>query len=126
MSEVELMQTGQSALSNSIAIFATFLTILGAYLVAANTIGARLNRTQILILNALFMVFSLLEIFSVHTSLVVANSYFERADAANTTYQIGGYVSAVWFGTVINTLAAIGCLLFMRDIRKTNGREEST
>ena len=126
MTEADLMQAAQSVASNAIAIFAVYITVLGAYLVTAYTIGAKLTPLQLIIVNGLFVVFSALSIWSVLTTFLVAESYFAEIYLINPNRGVSSNPEFIWIGLVINSLAALACMLFMWDVRKSSREERST
>ena len=63
MTPYEMADLAQSNFSNSIAAIALYITLVFAYLAAAYFVGKDLSRSQVTILNALFLTFSVLNSF---------------------------------------------------------------
>ena len=65
MTPYEYADLAQSAFGNAASTFAVNLTILSAYLIAAYTVGDKLTRTQLAILNVLFVLSSAFTVFTI-------------------------------------------------------------
>ena len=56
MSPAEWIEMSQQAASNAAAIYAIFLTIMSAYIVASYVVGRDLNRGQTTLINSFLLV----------------------------------------------------------------------
>ena len=63
MEAVDWLNIAPQALSNSIAFFMGFLSLVSAYLVVAYVVGKELLRSQVIVINFLFAVSAILTIF---------------------------------------------------------------
>ena len=63
MDSVDWLNIAPQAMSNSIAFFMGFVTVVSAYLVVAYVVGRELLRSQVIVINLLFVATSLLTVF---------------------------------------------------------------
>ena len=75
MSEADLMNVVQGIISNSIATFAVFVSLVGGYLVTAYLAGKNLTRSQTVIISTLFFVFVALNIQTQYNFIELSNIY---------------------------------------------------
>ena len=109
----------QSAFSNSIAAVAIYLTLVFAYLAAAYFVGKDLTRSQVTILNALFLTFSLLNSFGV---AAYTNGGVQFAIRSGFTNTANFFAPRLWLAPMIGICCLLGitiCLKFMWDLRHT-------
>lgn len=59
MTQAELIEATQTMLGNAISLFVAFVSLVSAYLVVAYLIGKKLTRTQLVILNFLYLAVTL-------------------------------------------------------------------
>jgi hypothetical protein len=121
----EALDLGQSALSNSLAAYAVFLSLAFAYLLAAYQVGAALSHLQVRLLTALFVVTIVLLIWSMSAytswayvfSIIARGGKIERSVLATQSW-----VPVLL--AVINALTVAACCSFMWDVRRvrTNKR----
>lgn len=64
MTESELLEHGAAFWSNAIALTAIFITILSGYIICAYLVGKSLTRSQIIIVNTLYLGISTLLLLS--------------------------------------------------------------
>ncbi len=117
MTEYELADLLASTISNSLIIAPILISIASAYLVVAWVVGSKLDRSQILLINSLFVGFSLLFGLSWARRIQVALSYQEELLKANPDRmaEIGEWLPPG--AMVIIILTILACLKFMWDIR---------
>ena len=107
----------QSNFSNSIAGMALYLTLVFAYLAAAYFVGKDLTRSQVTILNAVFLTFSLINTFGI---AAYSNAAVKIAIQSGTTIDLGFFAPRPWVAPVVGITCLLGimiCLKFMWDIR---------
>ena len=63
MEPVDWLNIAPQAMSNSIAFFTSFVTVVSAYLVVAYVVGRELLRSQVIVINLLFVATTLLTVF---------------------------------------------------------------
>jgi hypothetical protein len=64
MTTYELADLSQSQLANSLSAFSVFLSVVFAYIVSAYLVGAKLTRPQVRMLTFVFVIVSLLIVWS--------------------------------------------------------------
>ena len=64
MSEFEFAEAFSALISAGLSAMGLYFTAVTGYLITAYLIGARLTRSQLLIISALFVVFALIMIFT--------------------------------------------------------------
>ena len=117
MTPYDLSDLAQSNFSNSIAASALYLTLIFAYLAAAYFVGKDLSRTQVTILNALFLTFSTINTFGV---AAYVNSGVLLAIGSGLVDTASIYAPRLWLAPALGISCLFGitlCLKFMWDIR---------
>ena len=110
MTEYESAELTFSLVGYGMTALALYFTIVSGYLIGAYMVGARLLRSQVLIVTSLFIVFESILVFGSY-------SFFEAAT------RFGGSSSdsiEYWLGPVIaiaEVIGIFGALKFMYDIR---------
>jgi len=120
MTPYEMADLGQSNFSNSLAAIATYLTLVFAYLAAAYFIGKDLTRTQVTILNALFLTFSIVNAFSI---AAYTNGGVQLMIQSGLTNPANFFTPRLWLAPTLGIACLIGimiCLKFMWDLRHPN------
>jgi hypothetical protein len=117
MTPYEMADLAQSNFSNSLAAVALYITLVFAYLAAAYFIGKDLTRSQVTILNALFLTFSVLNSFGVaaYTHLAV-----RLAIQSGSNNAASFFAPRLWVAPMIGICCLLGitiCLKFMWDLR---------
>lgn len=118
MNETEIMEVLQAAYSNQVATFAVFLTMISGYLVLAYMIGNKLDRTQIVIVNSLFLIFATLNVMTSFSFVNVADIYLVELIAVNPERERLYAPEFKWIVAGVHVLVIGACLKFMYDIRK--------
>jgi len=119
MTQYELADLAQSAFGNATSAFAVNLSILSGYLIVSYLVGDKLSRTQVVILNSLFVLTAGFIVFLVvgyassgvrFATLAAPEIASERFFTAKpwTVYAVGG----------INVIGIVAALYFMYDKRK--------
>ena len=119
MTEYELSDLAENALSNFLTSFTIFGTIITAYVIAAFVAGSRLSRLQTLIVNACFLLSStLIGILSV----LIFRVFMRRAEAIATmeTSGVTTVVDFTWMVASLYVILTTGGLLFMWNVRSSN------
>jgi hypothetical protein len=118
MSQYEVLDLAQSALSNSTASYAIFLSIVSGYLITAYLVGADLTRAQVRLLTTLFLIVTAVATWSMSGFLYWADQYSMMArgeGVARTIVSTQPFLPIVV--ATINILTVAGCLFFMWNIR---------
>jgi hypothetical protein len=79
MTPYEYLDVSQSNLSNAIAIVSLFIAVLSGYVVVAYVVGAKLTRTQVMVLNFNYTLWSLYLLASGGTTLSNALTRIRKA-----------------------------------------------
>ena len=117
MTEYELADLVASTVANSLIIAPILISIASAYLVVAWVVGSKLDRSQILLINCLFVGFTLLFGLSWARRIQVALSYQQELLKVNPDRmtELGEWLPPG--AIIIIVLTILGCLKFMWDIR---------
>jgi cation transporter-like permease len=116
MSPYELLDLSQSNFSNSTAIIAVFLSLSFAYLAAAYFVGSKLTRSQVFILNTLYVIFAGI---TAYTAIAFSNGAVKlmlRAGVDPDSFYTGRLWMVEFVGICL-LVAIFMCLKFMWDIR---------
>ena len=116
MTEYELSDYAATLMGNFLTALTVYFSVITAYVIAAFVAGARLTKTQLLIVNSCFIVAAGIVGFLV---VLIFNRFF--AFAAQTPNPIGA-AEPIDFTLPLAILVAgifVGCLVFMWDVRKT-------
>ena len=117
MTEMELAELGSMYSSQGTSLVALWITLLSAYLVAAFLIGERLNSSQILILNCLYIGTATLAIYAAFGALNSQTFYVSLLKELNPA---SPQIANVWINRGIAVLLGMGTLAslkFMWDVR---------
>lgn len=117
MSQYELADTIQSLVGNSIALFVAFVSIVSAYAIVAYLAGVKLHRSQIILVNSVYLLVTVFLIFSQYGLLEIINELSGRLVGLDPEWPA---VGASWTPTAMAmlwTTIVIGSLKFMWDIR---------
>jgi hypothetical protein len=110
----------QSYLGNGIAALAIYLSLVFAYLAAAYIVGKDLTRTQVSILNALFLIFSVITTFGV---AAYTNGGIQLSIQSGIAELTGSVVPRTWIAPTIGSVCLGGIVIslkFMGDLRRPN------
>ena len=121
MSQYELLDLSQSALSNSQASYAIFLSVVSGYLITAYMVGADLTRGQVRLLTILFLVVTALVTWAQSGFVYWADHWSTMArgeSVARTAFSTQPLVPFVL--AAVNALTIAACLIFMWNIRHRN------
>jgi len=116
----DMADLAQSNFSNSLAAIAIYITLVFAYLAAAYFVGKDLTRTQVSILNALFVTFSIINAFGV---AAYTNGGVQLAIRSGLTNPANVFAPRLWVAPTVAIALLIGilmCLKFMWDLRHSN------
>jgi hypothetical protein len=119
VSQYELFDLSQSALSNSMACYAIFLSIVSGYLITAYLVGADLTRGQVRLLTILFLTVTTLTMWGQSGFVHWADQWSATArgeGVSRTVFSTQPYLPLVL--VAVNTLTIAACLLFMWNIRR--------
>lgn len=117
MTEYELADLVASTVANSLIIAPILISIASAYLVVAWVVGSKLDRSQVLLINGLFVSFTLLFGLSWARRIQVALSYQEELLKMNPNRmaELGTWLPPG--AIIVYILIMLACLKFMWDIR---------
>jgi hypothetical protein len=119
MPELELLELAHLSMSNMLASFAIFLTLVSGYLIIAYTAGAEFSRSQVIIINILFVLMSLIFLFGVYGYGQAALDLSLEARDLNPSrpYRSSEHLPVIT--VFVNSLAIVSSMYFMWHIRKT-------
>lgn len=92
---------------------ALYFTVISSYLIIAYMVGAKLARSQLIIVSSLFLVFAVSLVFGTFSFFVAANSFGESS-SSSIEYWLAPIIA------VAEVAGIIAALKFMFDIRKEN------
>ena len=110
-------------LNSALASMAIYLTVISGYLAMAFIAGSKLSRSQLVLVNSIFVVFSLF--FGVYALI----SFWGSITVTSTFDRSGGlameslWVFDVFIGVVL-LISIIACLNFMQGIRSRNKSDD--
>ena len=124
MTEAELIESAHLAYGNFIASSALFWTIIVSYLVAAYMAGSKLTRSQIVIVNGLFLIISVISVLIIFNFFYTAMEYTLRANEINP--ERVRFVSRNFHLAIpmVYTVVVVACLKFMWDVRHPHVEEK--
>ena len=117
MTEYELVDAIASFNSNMYSWATFYMTALSAYLVTAYILGAKLTRSQTILINTCFVFFSALGIFAVRGSGMRCLEFAAEVQAINPERDFALTSGMLWVVFSILLLGIFVCLKFMWDIR---------
>ncbi len=118
MTPYEYLDLAQSAFSSSISSYAVFLSIISGYLVTAYLVGAKLTKTQISMLNTLFLLVVSFLIFSISSYVFWGTEFSSLAGQEGAERPL--MAPRTWMSIVlalVNLFTAAICLVFMWNMR---------
>ena len=120
MTESELMELSQLALSNMLGAFTIFISLASGYLLVAYLVGKKLTRSQYWFINTLFLLTMVLISSAIHEFI---NTALTSVIAAKELSNSSGLISeqswwAVPITYLIDFFIIAGCLKFMWDVRR--------
>ena len=117
MTPYEYLDISQSNLSNSIAIVSLSIAVLSGYVVVAYMVGAKLTRTQVMLLNFNYTLWSLYLLASGGAALANGLARIRKA-----TEMLGETVSlvpySIYFYYCIGLTLVLTSLWFMWSVRR--------
>ena len=116
VSEAELIEAYYSGSELAIQGMMYYLTIVTGYLVVAHFAGKTLLRRQIVLINTIFVVFSLFSIWG-SVAFFEEASYYWHQTAAYQTLQNEEFVTPGKIVGLLEALVILACLNYMREIR---------
>ena len=96
-------------------VIALFLTVFSGYMVVAYTVGAKLKASQLIFINFLFVVFTVIFAFGGYMFITSALDFSDEYGGGANPF--GRVVTPLIL--IVQLLGVVGALLFMNDIRKT-------
>ena len=119
MSEAELLEVANANTANLIAVFGTFISLATAYLVVAYLVGKKLTTSQLVIINALFIVLMVIMMNFNQMLSIESRIFYEEAiriGSATSMAPEGGTL-IIYLSRVVEFLIVVACLKFMWDSR---------
>ena len=115
MSQFEFAEAFSALIGGSLSAMGLYLTAISGYLIAAYLVGEKLSRSQLVIISALFVVFSFV-------MTLTGFSLSERAIRLEIEFEGGRDVldSASYLILVAQFLGILAALKFMLDVRKSS------
>jgi hypothetical protein len=124
VTDYEIADLAASVMSNYLTTVSLFISIVSAYLITAFLAGEKLNRVQVSIVNACFLVFTswlgplsvriLMRAFDL-SSQSVAHEFNDRISGTREAFAVG----------LLYALLVVGSLLFMRSVRSKISSEDA-
>lgn len=129
MSEFELITAFQGSYSLWVGTFTVFLSVLFAYLVTAYLVGGKLTSAQIMIITALYVVFSVFVLRSLYNVHRRMGQFAREIGELNPDWFIGlahdpRPVLTSLLITAIPFFAFLAGLVFMFQIRRNSRRHD--
>jgi len=118
MSPYELSDLSQSNFSNATALIAVFLSLSFAYLAAAYFVGSKLTRSQVFILNTLYILFAGITAYS---ATAFSNGAVKLMLSASVADPDNFFTGKLWMANFVGLcllVAILMCLKFMWDVRQ--------
>ena len=120
MSEAELISAAQETWGNYISTMGLFISIISAYLVVAYLAGKELLRSQVILINLLFIIFIGYGMLGMYNWSRVAHEMATLAIEMSEQRKIGPTTLDVPTITLlVQVPIVIACLKFMWDVRHT-------
>ena len=123
MTEAEYFEALTSLVSNGLAAYAIFITLVGGYLMVAYNVGGRLSSSQLWTVNILYLasvIFVLITIYGTFGRMTMLSLELEQLNPKR--YALGNAYGPP-ATIIINVLVLIVSLKFMFDIRNdSSGR----
>ena len=117
MTEFELIEATGVYISASIASVSLYLTIISAYLITAYITGQKLNSSQVLVVNILFITAALIFTYSTIGMLFRQQYFAKQLAEIETDTLVAGTAPLGIIMSIIQLGGIIACLKFMWDIR---------
>jgi hypothetical protein len=117
MTEYELVDSIVSYNSTMQAWLTVFVTVLTAYLITAHVAGKNLTRSQVIILNFLFLIYSFLFVFAVHSAGERCLELAIEVKAINPSRSIGLTRDIFLICLATMVVSIVVALKFMWDVR---------
>ncbi len=114
MTQYELQDLFVSWVAQTQQMSITYLSIVSGYLLVAHFLGSQLSRPQVIIINAIYIVYAIAQIGGFYSQMVTL------ADLDEASLQFGGYADIAAWGILwcsIQLTMLIGSLYFMWTVR---------
>jgi len=122
MSEYELAELTNGAMSNFLTSFTVFVSIVTTYAITAFSAGKRLSRVQVSVINTCFLLacgaIGLL-------SILIFQVFLRRAQLLSSLNDsvTGSIVDFTWAVAALYIILTCGCIIFMRNVRHPSSNE---
>lgn len=117
MPEAEMIQAAQATWGNTISLVAILITLISGYLIAAYLVGSQLGRTQVVIVNTLYVLLSTFLLMSTYNLSIRATEMaaiaIEMSDKRILTPQLWIPMGMI----TIFSFCLVASLKFMWDVR---------
>lgn len=117
MTEYEISDLLATTTGNATPVLALFITTISAYLITAWLVGSKLSRPQIVLVNSIFITFSLLGVWGWLARYRMAIYYQEQLINLNPERFAPIPLSAIVFVTVVYLVIIASSVKFMWDVR---------
>ncbi len=125
MTEGEYFETLTSLVSNGLAAYAIFISLVGAYLMVAYNAGGRLTSPQVWIVNILYLASVTFVLMTIYGTFGRMNMLSLELEELNPKRDALGIAYGPMVAIIVNLLVLIASLKFMADIR-SKSNEGST
>ena len=121
MTGAEWYEMSLTAFSNAVDAFALIVTLASAYLIAAYSVGSKLTRTQVILVDLVFVSATLF--FAVHMAGSMGDSMRARTLAADLIPELQAASTEVmnyyfFLGIALVVGVFVICIKFMWDVRR--------
>jgi hypothetical protein len=117
MSEAELLETAQAVWGNYISCIGILISIISGYLVVAYIVGRTLTRSQVLLVNVTFFVFTSFAILSMFEFSQTGTELMTLALAQSAQRSEIGITIVPQLTVIVFPLLVLGSYKFMWDVR---------
>ena len=117
MTEAELIQTAQAVWGNVITMCTIEITLLTGYIVVAYLAGSDLNRSQVAIVNTLYVLLSIFALMSIYSMSMRATEMAVLSIGMSEQRNLGPTLWLPMGVAVIFAFCLLASLKFMWDVR---------
>ena len=118
MTEADYFDALGGIVSNGFAAYAVFVSLVGGYLVAAYNVGSKLDRSQMWIINCLYLASVLFVVITVYGMFSSVDMLAAELAELNPKRYVFGFSYATEISLAVNLTIVLSSLKFMYDIRK--------
>lgn len=117
MTEAEYFEALTSLVSNGLAAYAIFISLVGGYLVVAYNVGGKLTSSQLWIVNILYLASVTFVLMTIYGTFGRMNMLSLELEQLNPKRYSLGFAYGPLAAIIVNVLVLTTSLKFMVDIR---------